>query len=273
MDEKYNDYIGKSLLVGVEEIHMEGRREIFDRLKKYITNDRIEIRKMGTDKRMSDNLTNWIFLTNYQNAVVKSLNDRRMAIFFTAQQCVADLDRDGMSGRFFPDLYDWARGGGYAAIAGYLMRYQVVAKYDPLGDCHRAPFTSSTGAAVAASLGPMEQEILDAVDADLPGFRGGWVSSIKLREHLSDRGRRAVSPRAVGEAMAALGYVVCPLWKGGRAPVVMMQEGGAGRPVLYVTAALVASGAVTSVSDYLTAQGYEPPKLYALDKAIGSGSV
>jgi hypothetical protein len=248
LNEKYNGYLAQALFIAVEEVHMEGRRDTMDRLKKYITNDRIEIREMGIDKRMMDNLTNWMFLTNHRDAILKTRNDRRYCVFFAAQQTAADLIRDGMGGRFFPDLWDWARNGGYAAVAGFLSRYEVDPEFDPRGACHRAPTTSTTEDAMNESLGPIEQEILDLIGQELPGFRGGWISSVRLKEHLS----RQVSWRVLRDALVTLGYKPCPLWQDGR-PGALVQEGGV-RPRLYCTDAVATS--CNSVNDYLTAQDY-----------------
>ena len=258
LQEKFNTYVEGNLFIAVEEVHMEGRRDILDRLKKYLTNNRIEIRGMQKDKRMADNLTNWMFLTNYKDAVLKSRNDRRYAVFFTAQQDASDLVRDGMDGDYFPKLWEWVRNGGYAAIAGYLMRYEIPAQYDFTKGCHRAPETSSTKDAVHLSMGAIEQDIQDAIEQELPGFRGGWISSIKVKELLDQR-RRHISNYKLAEALNSMGYYPCRTWLRGRAPTVVMQEGG-GRPVLYCTEMVYSNGA--NISDYNILQGYSPPQLH-----------
>lgn len=253
LNEKFNAYIEGNLLIGVEEIHMEGRRDMLDRLKKYVTNDRIEIRGMRADKRMTDNLTNWVFLTNYQDAVVKSKNDRRYSIFFTAQQEKSHLKRDGMDGGYFPALWEWLKQGGYAHVADYLYRYVIPPHLDPAGAAHRAPDTSSTAGAIRASMGPAEQIIMDCVDQELPGFRGGWISTGRARAAL-EKGRRTVSHHALAAILNTLGFVPCETWRDGRAPHVIPEENGE-RPRLYVN---------ESVRDktfigYLQSQGYVKP--------------
>ena len=254
MDEKYNTYLEQKLLIGVEEIHVRGRYELMDRLKKYITNDRIEVRGMGTDKRMTDNLTNWIFFTNFKNAVIKTEGDRRYAIFYAAQQSKADVTRD-MPEKWFTELWDWARGGGFAAIAGYLNRYEVVAKYAPTGVCQRAPDTSSTVEAIGESLGAVEQAIQESIDSEIAGFCGGWLSSVKVRELVKVSGFR-LSNHAVRDAVTALGYTPCKLWVNGRSPKLMIE--GNQRAVLYCNDEVQQSA--RSVDDYLHAQGYLLPQ-------------
>jgi hypothetical protein len=248
LDEKYNAYIDQKLFIGVEEIHMEGRRDVLDRLKKYITNSRIEVRAMRVDKMMVDNLTNWMFLTNYKDAVFKSRSDRRYSIFFTAQQAVEDLTRDGMTGDYFPRLWTWARAGGFAAVAGYLSRYQRDEAFDPAGRCHRAPETSSTHEAIVESRGVVEQILVDATEQGVVGLRDGWISSVRAAEIL-EKARKNLGPRALGKALENIGYV-----KWGRSPINLMQEGGR-RPYIYCLAGLKTAG----WDVFLRAQGYDAP--------------
>jgi hypothetical protein len=120
LTEKFNGYIEGKLFIGVEEIKIADRREVLEDLKDALTNDRIEIRGMGSEKRMADNVANWLFCTNYQDAVPIDPNERRYAPFFTAQQTVHEIARDGMGGSYFPDLYEWLREGGYSAVAWWL---------------------------------------------------------------------------------------------------------------------------------------------------------
>ncbi|MDK3074089.1 DUF5906 domain-containing protein [Sedimentitalea sp. JM2-8] len=224
---QFNGWIEGKIFSTFEEIHMEGRRETLDILKTIITNLRIEVENKGVDKRMIENRCNFGFCTNYQDAVIKSRNDRRYAIFFTAQQSIDDLKRDGMDGNYFPKLYDWLRDeGGYAAVAHYLTNYEIPHDLDPAKGCHRAPETSSTAAAVRKSRGPIETEILEAAEDNTPGFIGGWVSSWALDKLMRDRGFR-IGRNKLADILADLGY---EQW--GRATSPLIQEDRK-RPMLY----------------------------------------
>jgi hypothetical protein len=224
--EKYNGYLEAKLLMIVEEIHMGGRREMLDELKPYITNRRIELRGMAQEKRMIDNVANWFFCTNHKDAVLKSKNDRRYAVFFTSQQSAEDLTRDGMDGGFFPALYQWLRQDGYAYMAEWLATYAIPDALNPATMCHRAPETSTTAEAVAASTGTIEAEIAEAIESDTVGFRGGWISSHMLDRMLRDRGFKLSRPK-IGSILNDLGY---KQW--GRAARPIIRE-DAKRPVLW----------------------------------------
>ena len=251
MNEKYNDYLHNNLLIGVEEVHMQGRRDMLDRLKKYITNSRVEIRAMGVNKFMADNLTNWLFLTNHRDAVVKTENDRRYCVFYTAQQTAADVTAAGMGGRYWPDMWNWARNGGFDAVAAWLKAVPLVEEFNPADGCHRAPTTSSTAAAIEETRGYIELAILELIDEELAGFKGGWISSTKLRDMMDERRIRS-SGRSRGQAVAALGYVPLDGFPRGRAGHII-EEGGT-KPTLYVRPDMIGQG--LGLNHYRLAQGY-----------------
>ena len=243
--EKFNGYIEGKVFILVEELHMQGKREMLDVLKPLVTNLDMEIRGMAQEKRMIENRANWGFCTNHRDAVLKSKNDRRYAVFFTAQQEVDDLARDGMNGSYFPDLYKWCREGGYAAIAHYLKTYPIADDLNPATNCHRAPHTSTTDAAIQESRGAAEMEILEAAADNTRGFKGDWVSSWALDAHLSKRGFKLTRNR-VAAIMRDLGFIE---W--GRAPRPILEEDRK-RPILYRKA----GAPVAIFEDYLTAQSY-----------------
>jgi len=241
----FNSYIENKLFIGVEEVYIGDRRELLDTLKPLITNSRIEVQPKGVDKYMVDNYANWWFNTNHRDAVTKTGNDRRYAIFFTAQQTYDDIVRDGMGGLYFPRLWDWLRAGGFDHVAHYLLTYAIPAELDPAGLCHRAPLTSTTDQAIAATMGRAEQEVMEAVELNMPGFRGGWVSSHRLGLLLKDKGVK-MAPQRVKSMMEGLGYMTH-----GRVGSPLMEEDLA-RPVLY----LKPFDASATVDDYRRAQGY-----------------
>lgn len=209
IDNKFNGWLMDKIFIGVEDIFVpDHKREVLETLKPMITGgDGLEIQLKGVDQITADICANFMLNSNHKNAIQKTRNDRRFAVFFTAQQCAADLVRDGMAGNYFPDLYNWLRSGGYAAIAHYLSTYQIPDKLNPATSCHRAPDTSSTEEAISSGLGAVEQEILEAIDEGRMGFAGGWVSSVHLDLLLeSKRASRAVPPNKRRELMTTLGY-------------------------------------------------------------------
>lgn len=245
LSNQFNSYLEGRLFSLVEEIHMRGRSEVLDTLKPLITNVRIETEAKGGNKRMINNYVNWGFCTNFQDAILKSKNDRRYAMFFTAQQKAEDLARDGMTGDYFPNLYRWLREeGGYAMVAYWLKNYPIPDDLNPAGKCHRAPTTSSTSQAITAAGGQVEREIAEALQDDTRGFRGGWVSAYALEQLLREK-KLNVSRFRLKEILEDLGFSE---W--GRAPRAIFEDGQK-RPILYCV-----KGPARTFDDYLKAQSY-----------------
>lgn len=223
---QFDGYQQFKLFILVEEVHMQGRRDVLDDLKPKITNEVIQVEAKGKDQQMIRNVANWAFCTNYKDAVLKSKGDRRYAVFFSAQQSPEDIARDGMGGEFFPAMYQWLRSGGYAAMAAFLEAYPIPAHLNPAGACHRAPVTSSTNEAIEHSKGAVESEIVEAAQDGTKGFCGGWISFSALTALMKDRGIKISRHRLV-EILTELGYRE---W--GRAPRGLMVDNGK-RPILY----------------------------------------
>lgn len=211
---KFTGWLRAKLFICIEEIAIQEKIETLEHLKDLITNLRIEIQGKGEDQVTGDNRANFMMFTNRKDAIPVDVDKRRYSIFYTAQQTAADMIRDDMGGDYFPRLYDWAKTGGYAHISHYLATYPIPAALNPAGACHRAPMTSSTAEAIAVSLGPIEQEIQEAIGRGDPGFCGGWVSSVMLGKLL--QGRR-VSLQRQSRMVEALGYVLHPGLPDGRA--------------------------------------------------------
>ena len=227
LTEKFNGYVEAKVFILIEEIHMRGKYEILDEMKPLITNRNLEIRPMGGEKRMIQNFANFGLCTNFKDAVIKSVGDRRYSIFYTAQQSPADLVRDGLNGQFFPAFWKWLdKQGGYAAVAHYLSTFPIDPAYDPSGDIHRAPATSSTLEAMRRTTGPIEADILEAAADNTMGFRGGWASAWAV-DQLMQRRRHGVNRNKQVEILETLGYIQ---W--GRATRPIMAEEGK-RPMLF----------------------------------------
>lgn len=204
----FNAWVERKLLIILEEIRVAGKYELTDALKPLITNKRVAIQGKGQDQRTGDNYANFIMFSNHRDAVMKTLDDRRYCVFYTAQQDVDHLQRDGMDNRYFRELYAYLRGGGNAAVAHYLATRPITV--DVMG---RAPETSSTPSAYYESLGSAEQIILEAIDMEKPGFRGDMVSSVHAGNELAAMGKR-ISPRAVGNMLRNIDYIIHPALEG-----------------------------------------------------------
>lgn len=257
--EKFNDWLFNKLFIGVEDVLVpEHKREILEVLKPMITNDRLAMRAMQQGQVMGDNRANFILNSNHQDAIRKTKNDRRFAVFFTAQQTAEDVAASGMGGDYFPKLYDWLKHhDGYAIVSDYLARYTIPDALNPATHCHRAPNTSTTHLAVAAGLGAVEQEILEAIEEGRQGFAGGWVSSIALDKLLERmRAGRAIPQNKRRALLQSLGYDWHPSLPNGRTNNLVAIDGG--KPRLFIKDGHIHRNLATPaevVNHYSEAQG------------------
>jgi hypothetical protein len=232
---KFNSWMMRKLFIGIEDVYYPAdRREIIEALKPLITNDYLPIEFKGVDQINARVCANFMLNTNHKDAIRKTQNDRRFAIFYTAQQSEADIRRDGMAGDYFPDLYDWLKTGGYAKVSHFLATYQIPDELNPATRCHRAPQTSTTAQAIQMSVGGVEQEIMEAIDEGRMGFAGGWVSSLAVDKLLDGmKLSRAIPPNKRREIMQGLGYDWHPALRNGRVNNPTAVDGG-GKPKLFI---------------------------------------
>lgn len=216
---KFNDWLDGSIFIGVEDVFVpEAKKEVLEILKPMITGgDGYEIEGKGQGKYTTDICCNFMLNSNHKDAIRKTRDDRRFAVFYTKQQSEEDIVRDGMGGDYFPNLYNWLDAEGYAIINNYLRGYQIPDALNPATKCNIAPRTSSTDEAVMMGLGSVEQEILEAIEENRVGFAGGWVSSVALERLLKEmRADRQIQRNKRRDMMKTLGYDWHPSLKDGR---------------------------------------------------------
>jgi hypothetical protein len=232
---KFNDWQYRTLGVFVEDFHRTSntQHDTMETLKPMLTADRQMIEGKNKTKIMRDICCNYIINTNHKEALRKTRDDRRFAMFFTAQQSEEDLRRDGMLGDYCPNLYTWAkRKNGFLYVSDWLQDYPIKDRYNPL-ICSRAPKTSSTEQAIMESMGSVENEILEAIEQERIGFKNGWIGSSALNQLLEEAGMaRRIPPNRRRALLKTLGYDWHPGLKNGRTSTIMPGENI--RPCLYI---------------------------------------
>ncbi len=241
---QFNAWMRSKLFILADEIKVDDRLDLIEVLKPMISEHVIEIQSKGVDQELEDNFSNWMFFTNWKNAIPINKNGRRFALMFSVFQTAEDLIKAGFDDRYFNWLYRWMDGDGAAIVTDYFLNYPIERGAIPM----RAPITSSTDEAVILSRSPIERVIIEAIEDQLPGFRGGWVSTVAAINRVKITGAvaRSPSPQVIGTVLEALGYVAS-----GRALRPYFQEDKDSRSYLYHY------GAVGDVAAYGRWQGWE----------------
>jgi Family of unknown function (DUF5906) len=234
LGEKFNSVLVGKLLVIVDEMYSDDARELQEVLKQMVTSDRIEVRPMYAEKTMKEVCFNMFLMSNHQHGVRIDIDERRYAPFFCAQQLKTDKARDGLTKPYFIQLQRWLRNDGYAIVYDYLMDLAIPDELNPATHCIEAPETTSTALASIASLGSVEQEIIEAVKQQAEGFRNGWISSHAVDGLLVRCGKDRYIPRNARKSLVtSLGYVTHPALEDG---VCMVPMPDGSKPRLYVQA-------------------------------------
>lgn len=250
----YNSWLEDKILVIVEDIYEVDHIDVPERMKPMITNVLQPIRAMRQAERMSRICANFLVNSNHKDSIRKTLDDRRWAMLYCAQQSVEDLARDGMNKEYFARIYGWLNNGGFAIVADLLATLPIPEEYGLASLMSRAPETSCTTEALRAGLSKAEQEIQEAIDSGVQGFQGGWVSSKALDNLLMERRISLPRNKRLG-ALRALGYGHHPQLRHGRLSVDM--PGTTDRPILYIKSGHWAMGLKTGeeiLKAYIAAQ-------------------
>lgn len=200
---QFNVWLERSIVVCVEEIFINRRYQVSNRMKAMITNDYMDIQQKKEDQRSAMNCAKFILFSNHKDGVHKHGDDRRYAVFYTAQQCRADKLRDGMTDQYFRELYRWAKSRrGKAALVWWLRHRRISTSM--MGT---APETTSTQEALYESLGAEERILMEAVDRNAIGFRGGVIGSTYVDNELKMAGYNKINPRNRNKYLHNIGYV------------------------------------------------------------------
>lgn len=231
INEKYNSWMENKIFIAVEDIYVPHEKsEVLELLKPMITLDWQEIRGMGQEKVSRDICCNFMLNSNHRDAIRMTDDNRGIAPFFTAQQRVTDLARDGMDGDYFRRLYNWLDADGYAIVADLLYNHDIPKDLNLRG---RAPATTSTADAIRESMGNVEQEIMAAIAEGRVGFKGDWISAHYLDQLLHNCGfAKSISRNRRRQILEDLGYIRHPTLPTGQPNCTVHPDGK--RSVLYI---------------------------------------
>ncbi len=204
MASDFTDWVHGGAFNIVEELRISGKNrfETVDKLKPYITNERIRVVPKGSKGFSTPNVTNYIGFTNYKDAVPVDDRDRRFLPFFSTKQIKAQLE----GAEYFKLLHEevlYADGG--AIVADELAKWQVSASFT----VERPPeITGDTD----------KEEMIDLVKSDLRLMMEEYINEnwgllipkeIQGMLDSGSRGQRLIVTTAqIKRELGALGYRV-----------------------------------------------------------------
>ena len=199
----FNGWAEGAQVVAFEEVRVVGhnRHQVMNRLKPVITNDEVTIEDKYIRASQAPNRTNYLLLTNYQDALALTPDDRRYFVLFARYQTeeqVAELGKDyfrrifGAIDHSAPQLRHW------------MLSRPICDSFDPDAHAprtvHRAEMVGAASSAVAVAV----REALD--DSTNPLITGDAVSLKALTDVLSAKGVREGTGQSVTSVLREFGF-------------------------------------------------------------------
>jgi hypothetical protein len=209
LEERYNHYMEGALLVFFEEVRLHGtnRYEALNRMKPWITNEVINIRRMQHGAYEVVNTASLLAASNHKDAVPAGENDTRYFPLFSRWQTKAAIKKfNELHPAYYTDLYGTLDHAG--ALRKWLMEYEISDTFDPNA---RAP--ESTYRAEMLSLSASEEdEMFDVALADSKrrDFTSELLDGGLLEDVLEERNCEAPRGKAAKRFLSEKGFTKLP---------------------------------------------------------------
>lgn len=163
LEEKFTKWSEGACMVFIEELKLDNYRkyEILNKLKPYITNPTVSVRKMQTDSYEAVNTTNYFALTNFKDAIPIDENDRRYCVLFSQWQNRAQLlDWMAQNEGYYPELYADMR-DNWQEVYEWLKAYEIPSWFM---NARTAPTTSAKNSMIDMSKSDEYFIVQDAIE-------------------------------------------------------------------------------------------------------------
>lgn len=207
--ERFNHYLEGVLVVFVEEIRLHGRHryEALNRLKPWITNERISVRAMHRGSYEIINTASLIAASNHKDAIPAGENDTRYYPMFSRWQTKGSLDAfNAANPDYYQKLYASLLRAG--ALRKWLLERQLSPDFRPFGRAPESPYRVEMLALNETDLTRAFRESIS--ESTRPDFTEGLLDSALLDETLEARGVEAPRDRARNIFLSEHGFSQFP---------------------------------------------------------------
>lgn len=218
--------------------HGHNRYDVVNKLKPYIANNRVEKHSKGKDPGNVLNVTNYLMLTNHEDAIPIEEGDRRYFVLFSPFRVLAIMDQLLQAdylitvAEHFEELFSLVRANP-GQLALWLAETEFPEDWDPNMS---APMTEAKRVMVANSRSNLEERILEVLDDVAAGTKVIGVGPDVVRlasleavvQHLIPK-PTAINSQTLTRCLHERGYRPLPGGQDGRARKVQWQ--GTQRPV------------------------------------------
>lgn len=185
--ENYTEWAEGCQFLIIEEVRLHGqdRFAIINRLKTYVANDMVTIRRMRTDKYKVFNTVNYFLTTNHKDGVPVDENSTRYFPMFSRWQRKKALDEfNRKNPDYYRKLHEVLEYGG--ALRRWLLDYELHEDFDPV---ERAKESTSLREMRYLNQTDEQESLMEILDeSDDPEVSWELVNSSKLAELMADAG-------------------------------------------------------------------------------------
>lgn len=212
----FSDFTGwaeGSCVKVLEEIRVHGnsRHDAMNKLKPLITNDAVEVVRKGKDGKQVKNVTNYMALTNYMDALALDEGDRRWGVFKTKFD-----DRATMLAEFDKGYWDALHGAIDAepeVIRGWLLNVPL----DTFDRVAGPEITAHKQAMIQSTRTPDQIDVEEAIDLGFHGVTENLLATDCLNQAILSATAQRLNGKRLMVALEAAGWVRIPKtfkWKG-----------------------------------------------------------
>lgn len=184
--EHYTSWAEGSQLCMIEEVRLHGpdRFAVINKVKTYITNVMVSIRRMRTDGYKVVNTVNYLLTTNHKDGVPVNDSSSRYFPMFSRWQTKHALDKFKKANpKYYAELHEVLQYGGQ--LRRWLLDYELHEDFDPK---ERATESSSLKEMRFLNQSEEEEGLAEILDKEEPGVCRELVDSSALAEALADAG-------------------------------------------------------------------------------------
>jgi hypothetical protein len=191
---RFNGWLAGKLLVVIEELMAPGRLELANKIKPWITQPTVQIEEKGRPVYETRNLANFIALTNHDEPIILSEDDRR---FFVYRSPSSRRSED-----YYNRLWAWS-----ASHLGVILNSLLTRDLSSFNPAKAPPTTDAKTALILASKPPVERWLLEQIADAEPPFDRDLISFETIAYLLPRQRDVLVNGRRFGLAMKAAGAV------------------------------------------------------------------
>lgn len=206
MKEKYTAWAEGSQFLLVEEVRLHGpdRYAVLNKVKPYITNPAVSIRRMQVNSYLAINTVNYFLTTNHKDGVPVTSEDSRYYPMFSQWQTKKAVDAFKLANPlYYTELHEAVQNHA-GALRKWMMEVKLSANFDPE---QRAPESHNRAEMVYLNKTEEQEAFDEALDASVdPFFNRDLMDSARLTDAMVEHGAMPPVGRQVKTMISEHGF-------------------------------------------------------------------